>query len=156
MTGMVWSEEDKNRVSALWAEGKSAREIASEFNGKSRNAIIGLLHRMNAPKRARPEKVTSLKRERPQQKKSTAFFVLRKQSQKNKVTPIQVPPPLSVTSGDGFTLKQLRENQCRDVIGYRNGNLSEPIYCGAEKYQNTSFCEYHKSIYMFPPKRKLG
>ena len=156
MTAYVWSDEDKKKILELWEAGKTASQIAVEFNGKTRNSIIGLLHRMKAPKREkfmpimpRPKREPSLRRERP------AFFVIRKQSRKEKVAPTTVPPPLSVTSGDGFTLSQLRKNHCRDVIGYRGGNISEPIYCGAEKHLNTSFCEYHKSIYMFPPKRAL-
>lgn len=156
LTVNYWTEEDKQKVLALWTEGKSATQIAMEFSGKSRNSIIGLVHRMKAPRRERPPQTGfKVKREKPQQKKKTAFFITRVASQKFKVPPTPVAPPLSVVSGDGFSLRQLRDTQCRDVIGYRDGNLSDPIYCGAEKYQNTSYCEYHKSIYMYPPKSRL-
>lgn len=42
----AWSAEDKERVKALWLDGKSASEIERIVGAVSRSAVIGLVHRM--------------------------------------------------------------------------------------------------------------
>lgn len=153
---LTWTDENKKQVAELWCAGKTASEIAQEFEGKTRNSIIGLIHRMKLPKReVQPViKKEKVKIERAQQKTKAAFFVTRKQSEKHRMPPISVAPPPSVTTGDGLTLSQLRDHHCHDVIGYLDGNLSKAVYCGAERHKNTSYCEYHSSIYHVPPSRR--
>lgn len=149
---VLWSDADKKKVSDLWSEGKTAAQIAQEFSGKSRNAIIGLMHRMRVPKREIIRREPKEKKERQLRPKRP--FSMRDPSLKFKAPPTLVPPPASVTSGDGILLRQLRDHHCRDVIGYRGGNTSEAVYCGADKHGNTSFCEYHHSIYKIPPRKR--
>lgn len=47
-----WTLAQDIEAAALWAEGKSAGEIARIMgDGRSRNAVIGRLHRLGVPKR---------------------------------------------------------------------------------------------------------
>lgn len=48
---MAWTDERKALVTKLWAEGLSASQVAEELGGVSRNAVIGLVHRMGLPRR---------------------------------------------------------------------------------------------------------
>lgn len=41
-----WTDEGKERVRALWLDGKSATEIERTVGAVSRSAVLGLLHRM--------------------------------------------------------------------------------------------------------------
>lgn len=42
-----WTPEIQDKVAALWKEGKSATEIATELGGEiSRNAVLGRIYRM--------------------------------------------------------------------------------------------------------------
>ena len=41
-----WTPEMKSLAELLWHQGQSAREIAKRFPGTTRNAVIGILHRM--------------------------------------------------------------------------------------------------------------
>src|SRR5690606_315682 len=45
VSGVAWSKEQDERLSALWLAGKSAGVIAAEMHC-SRNAVIGRVHRL--------------------------------------------------------------------------------------------------------------
>ena len=52
---MSWTDERVERLSALWLEGRSASQIATELGeGVSRNAVIGKVHRLGLSGRAVP------------------------------------------------------------------------------------------------------
>ncbi len=43
---VTWNDERVEQLKKLWAEGKSASQIATEIGGISRNAVIGKVHRL--------------------------------------------------------------------------------------------------------------
>ena len=45
-TSATWNDERVEQLKKLWAEGKSASQIAAEIGGISRNAVIGKVHRL--------------------------------------------------------------------------------------------------------------
>ena len=63
---MLWSDEKIDLLKVLWAQGKSASEIADVIgDGVSRNAIIGKAHRLGlvgrpSPIKKKVEKLTTL------------------------------------------------------------------------------------------------
>lgn len=55
MTGAPeWSESEITLLRADWARGLSAGQIAKKLSGRSRNAVIGKIHRLGPPKRLQP------------------------------------------------------------------------------------------------------
>lgn len=54
-TNIVWTDELREKVKVLWEEGHSAQKIGYQLN-VSKNAIIGVVHRMGLPKRLNPVK----------------------------------------------------------------------------------------------------
>ena len=44
---MQWTNERVEILTRLWADGLSARQIASKLGGVTRNAVIGKAHRLN-------------------------------------------------------------------------------------------------------------
>ena len=46
MRAWTWNDERVEQLKKLWAEGKSASQIAAEIGGVSRNAVIGKVHRL--------------------------------------------------------------------------------------------------------------
>jgi GcrA cell cycle regulator len=50
---MNWTDERVERLKKLWAEGLSASQIAAQLGGVSRNAVIGKVHRLCLPGRAK-------------------------------------------------------------------------------------------------------
>jgi GcrA cell cycle regulator len=48
-----WTDERVERLKKLWSEGLSASQIAAQLGGVSRNAVIGKVHRLSLPGRAK-------------------------------------------------------------------------------------------------------
>jgi GcrA cell cycle regulator len=53
MSGTPWSAPDDARLAVLWAEGHTCAVLAREF-GRSRNGIVGRVHRLHLPPRPSP------------------------------------------------------------------------------------------------------
>lgn len=60
VTDTAWTADRKALCVKLWQEGKSAREIANTLKGVSRNAVIGILHRMGMSQRPAPARLIRL------------------------------------------------------------------------------------------------
>src|ERR1044071_1933610 len=50
---MGWTDERVELLKKVWAEGLSASQIAAELGGITRNAVIGKVHRLGRPGRAK-------------------------------------------------------------------------------------------------------
>jgi GcrA cell cycle regulator len=48
---MTWTDERVETLKSMWAEGKSASQIAKELGGITRNAVIGKVHRLGLSNR---------------------------------------------------------------------------------------------------------
>lgn len=52
---MSWTDERIELLTKLWAEGKSASDIAKELGDVTRNAVIGKVHRLGLKGRVNPK-----------------------------------------------------------------------------------------------------
>ncbi|HRO12482.1 GcrA family cell cycle regulator [Amaricoccus sp.] len=52
---MSWTDERVETLKAMWADGKSASQIAKELGGVTRNAVIGKVHRLGLSNRVGAE-----------------------------------------------------------------------------------------------------
>ena len=50
---MSWTDERVELLKKMWSDGQSASQIAKELGGVTRNAVIGKVHRLNLPGRAK-------------------------------------------------------------------------------------------------------
>ena len=62
---MNWTDERVEMLKKLWADGLSASQIAAQLGGVSRNAVIGKVHRLNLPGRAKSGGQTKVRTKRP-------------------------------------------------------------------------------------------
>ena len=53
---MSWNEERVEALRTMWAEGKSASQIAKELGNVTRNAVIGKVHRLGLSNRTQAAK----------------------------------------------------------------------------------------------------
>lgn len=79
---MSWTDERVEQLKKLWAEGLSASQIAAQLGGVSRNAVIGKVHRLHLPGRAKSGGSRSPRTKRPAvattaAPRSTAFTAAR-------------------------------------------------------------------------------
>lgn len=161
-----WSDMDKvEKVSALIrlaARGMTASQIAAEFHGCSRNAVIGMAHRngvvfanakgrskpfdpansnVKAPskkvaaKNSRPAKVTRIKKAAKKQKpEPTVCEILKFEDPKRN------PPP--------YSMIDVGPTDCRWPIceSYRGLSPEAMMFCGKSRDGGSRYCVEHRRI----------
>lgn len=120
----AWTEEQRDLLKALWAEGLSGSQIAIRF-GTTRNAILGAVNRLGLSGRV---VVSKPKREyRP----------------KGAVQqPVAIPiMPAPLDKSGGCTLMELTLDTCR----WPNGEVgaSDFHFCGGMAVQGLPYCSPH-------------
>ena len=164
---MNWTDERVERLKKLWAEGLSASQIAAQLGGVSRNAVIGKVHRLNLPGRAKAggtQATARPKRPAPAAPRPATF-------QARAVTPRTAARPAAVAKDDMDTefeavaeqlpvpangnnvvvpmsrkleLTQLTERTCKWPIG---DPLNDDFhFCGNESPDNSPYCTYHQRL----------
>lgn len=166
-----WTDERTERLKALWKDGLTGEQIASQLGGVSREAVLGKVHRLNLSGRAKPGnslrtrqrqanadrsiankiKAGTLRKPRGNQNGGLAFKIaagtLGKKTALPKVAapaqrPIEdLPPPLS----RDVSLLDLKAADCRWPLG--DGPF---VFCGQHAYDGSPYCEYHHRLAYVP------
>ena len=149
--GLTWLEEEDNLIKELYGLGVRTSEIAKRLNGRTKNAVIGRIHRMGIsggrPAKPPKPKRKPMNRSHPFRHRPPAPAP---QPQVIELPPLPPPPPV----GLGISLTELRSGLCKDVMSLSGGDDGLATYCGTETPEGKSFCQYHASIYYLPPKRR--
>ena len=145
-----WDAERVAQLIKLFNDGLSASQIARQLGMKSRNAVIGKLHRLrrvgmvgasiNAPHKptassARP-KVWHLARN---------------------IKARRVPPPKPIvyakpTSQFAVTLADIKPDQCKFISGDRRpGDMADAPMCGAPTIKGKPYCSHHHALTSYVP-----
>ena len=158
---MAWTDERVELLKKLWAEGLSARQIADQLGGVTRNAVIGKVHRLGLSGRATPSrpKVT-----RPRKKPtkivsppsigggpSPQSAIAEKAASPHQspglenfpralLTPID---ELVIPIEDRVTIETLKESQCKWPIG--DPAEEDFHFCGHNRHEDGVYCEFHKA-----------
>jgi len=164
---MSWTDERVDRLKKLWADGLSASQIAAELGGVSRNAVIGKVHRLNLPGRAksggsvgsRTKRVaaapraagygarTAAPRATPRSNGATA---LKQDMMTDVLAEIDTRPieDVVVPISRRLSLTELTEKTCKWPIG---DPLQEDFhFCGADCDDTSPYCAYHAKLAFQP------
>jgi GcrA cell cycle regulator len=140
-----WNDQNTKQLCRMWAEGMSAAQIAAEFSGISRNAVLGKVHRLRASgvtlgRRPQVPAKPKASRSRPALPPRVAFMSL---PAIRKPTPKRAPalPPDKSTH---CTLMDLNDKRCRWPIG--DPQKAHMLYCGATPEAGKSYCPHHCRI----------
>ena len=143
---VLWTEEDLARLKELWKTELSAREIAKEFPGRTKNAVIGAAYRFDLPMRQNPkrgklaESAPRVRRKRPVQQFPRI----------PRLPPKAIPPLSQERPEGGVSLMEAQNHHCRAIIGASDDPRSFVQYCGAQVVDGQSFCPYHYAQYTRP------
>lgn len=160
---MNWTDERVERLTKLWAEGLSASQIAAQLGGVSRNAVIGKVHRLNLPGRAksggsaapaRAKRTTTAPRApnyasrpaaRPAPRAASALLV--KEDTDTDLAVLQVRQTATdvvVPISRRLELTQLTDRTCKWPIG---DPLTEEFhFCGNDAGEASPYCTYHARL----------
>ena len=142
--GPGWTDTRTERLKVLWADGRSASEIADLLGEVTRNAVIGKVHRLGLPGRKTTSRQPVPRRTSPRRGKSGR--VERRQPPARFVRPASPmppapPPPVAALM---LPLRQLRDDQCRWPAGDpREAGFG---FCGCQKAAGVPYCAHHAAI----------
>lgn len=140
-----WTSERTETARAMWADGYSAREIATELgNDITRSAVIGKAHREHF-ERPKAEKVSTKRKHRRKaytRSNITSSFM---------IAPQLVPEPVVIVADDEIpqeqrrTLLELRNHHCRFPIG--DPQSKDFYFCGgaADLATGRPYCPHHQA-----------
>ena len=154
MTGtdsMSWTEERVELLRKLWAEGRSASQIANELGSVTRNAVIGKVHRLglsgrakspsaSVPRQRKPRTHTQMLRVRPQMRGNTALAYAHEVEVEQEVELVENIVPL----GQRCTLLELSDSRCRWPIG--DPGSPDFFFCGGKPAEGAPYCAFHSRV----------
>lgn len=165
---MNWTDERVEMLKKLWADGLSASQIAAQLGGVSRNAVIGKVHRLNLPGRAKSGGQTKVRTKRPTTPARTPNYASRVAGQTRTVTrsagatalktetevvayqQIDTRPAedVVVPISRRLELVQLTEKTCKWPMG---DPLQEGFhFCGNDSGESSPYCGYHAKLAFQP------
>jgi len=174
-SSVTWNDERVEQLKKLWAEGRSASQIAAEIGGVSRNAVIGKVHRLGLSGRAKapgasparpreraaaPPKPAPAPQQAPVQTAAAAAQARSPQhttfgatalAQPRLVEPAPEPAVRPVPVADVVVAIAERVT----IMDLREGMCRWPIgdptspdfrFCGASAYTGAPYCEHHAQL----------
>jgi GcrA cell cycle regulator len=137
-----YNEEEALRVREAWKAGYSAGQIARMLGtGRSRNSIIGFVHRHLTDLPGRKASCPAVVRN---PRKARTGPKLTPHSAKTARPAMIEQPPALMLPLDALTTRQCRY-ACNDA------ELGEThLFCGARTNEGSNFCEYHRAICYTP------
>lgn len=162
---MNWTDERVEKLKKLWADGLSASQIAAQLGGGvSRNAVIGKVHRLNLPGRAKAGGTSSSPRTtRPAPARPQTTFTQRPAAPRPIVRPeapvsakeegetpasteIVFKPASNVVVpiSKRLVLTELTERTCKWPVG---DPLKDDFhFCGCDAGDSSPYCAYHQKL----------
>lgn len=124
MHGVIWTEEEENRLRDYIAQGMSYYQVSLVMN-KSKNSVLGKANRLQLTYEAAKKR----KKSKPRVKK-VAF------KPEPYVAPVLLNAPVSLK----LKVFDLEKQHCRYIEG------NDRTFCGHKKIEDSSYCEYHNGI----------
>ncbi len=152
----MWTDERVELLKKLWSEGLSASQIAGEFGGITRNAVIGKVHRLglsgrakapssSAPRQRKPRAPAQFIRPpRPMTRGNTA---LAPRSAPLFEVEVEAEPELVdnvIPMGQRCTILQLTEATCHWPVG--DPGSPDFFFCGGKSANGLPYCAHHSRI----------
>jgi GcrA cell cycle regulator len=153
------------RLKKLWSEGLSASQIAAQLGGVSRNAVIGKVHRLSLPGRAKAGGTTSA---RPQKRASVS-----QPSRPATFTPRTVTRTVTRSAGATMLKEEVEVEVHEHLEMVVDNNVVVPIFkrvplirltertckwplgdplkddfafCGNDSPDSSPYCTYHQKL----------
>lgn len=163
----IWTKENVATVTAQWAEGLSAAQIAGGFGrGLTRSAVLGKIHRLGLikPVKQVTHSVLRIRRARDRSAALKQPSALRPAPVLSPVPVAGTPPakPAVITCDHMVRLMQLTDKTCRYPLWRDDTPFNEQWFCGtptADVLDSKPYCHGHHRIAFDKPRghpRKVG
>lgn len=138
-----WSDADKNRIADYLVAGLSASKIAAHFDGVSRGAIIGVIHRDE-----RLKAIGLTKRPPPRPKPELYVDTQKRITEPHTRSRIRLPPTprkpdQAAPVSREMLLHELDSQQCKwPTNDPPKGGVFR--FCGHQRAEKGPYCTYHQ------------
>jgi GcrA cell cycle regulator len=141
----AWTHEQKLEVGRLAKDGLSASEIAAKFDGKTRNAVIGLAMRnpaiISLKGQSGFQKGPRMPQKTRKKKSQTSAFQSRMHPNMQ-CDPLPQEAEIDLMDGSHpITLLELTDKNCHWPIG-----MKDYVFCGRESIEGFQYCSGHCRI----------
>lgn len=151
----AWNDADKELACSLWLAGESAGRIADRLRGRTRCAVLGMLHRMGLPKVNKDAKRDTLRRRVPRgsRPKRRALEFHKVSSARRLLTDGKIDLAPDTPPETLVKLIDLTPTCCR--WSYGDPKHAEFGFCGRTQIPGTPYCEMHvrRAYVVIPPKK---
>lgn len=151
ITQVIWTDEEKDRLCALLAQGLTARVCAEHFPDRSRNSIIGLITRNPHLQRIRAMGWALMGKALPGPAKKKAKGPSRLARSFVPSLSAKQPPSMPVieitaeeydAASRHIRLMELQSGDCRYVV---EGTGEHALFCAAPVHPGLSWCGHHNA-----------
>ena len=155
----AWTDEENATLTRLWADGISASKIAAQMIGRTRNSIIGRVHRMKLSERARNHSEVARHSNKGRGfslASSGKVIAARKARKRMRLPPTPVPVAIPQTillapASKPVKFGKIRPHRCHYIIGEADG--LNTLMCAAPE-DKLSLCSFHLArCWQAAPKR---
>lgn len=155
----AWTDAEKSKVVEFIAAGMSASAIAAQFEGRTRNAVIGLSHRMqkrlknpsgwfigNNRGKPGPKSVSVADTDRRKMRKGKPAKILKFEAPKEIVEPVTPVPAFDAP--EPFMVPLVDNHGCK----WPYGDPKEESFgfCGHDRDGLGPYCTHHARIAFVP------
>jgi hypothetical protein len=139
----TWSKEEIEKAAKLVASGMTASEVGKQI-GRSRNSVIGAMHRNGVAFNSHVTKDRAVKRAaRPSKPKAAP------QPKASKPLPVQVGMVIKKDSKP-VPLMDARYFECRYIVHSNHDEPFKTLCCGNQTHRGSSWCKTHYNIVFMP------
>lgn len=140
-----WTPQEFELAHEMACAGNTAREIAAIL-GRTKNSVIGVLHRSGFVWGTRGKPAVRKVKEAPDRKKARVRGPLGRFTRRKDELPVAPTfVPAEQPQNEGVIFLDLRTEHCRAIYGDPNG--AQTIYCGAQKTPQSPYCLHHQLKY---------
>jgi GcrA cell cycle regulator len=147
----IWTDERVEQLKKLWSDGLSASQIAGEFGGITRNAVIGKVHRLGLSGRAKTPSSAVPRQRKP---RPAAQYTRPARTRGNTAlashpmayyeAEAEREPELIdniIPIGQRCSILELNDAKCHWPIG--DPGASDFYFCGGNTATSQPYCAYH-------------
>ena len=151
---MGWTDDRVELLKRLWLEGLSASQIAKQFGGVTRNAVIGKVHRLGLSGRATPSQPsrTTFKTPRPPRPMVSHQVSPRRAIERHAQSAPAPRPPVYVEQPGTATVLTLGAHMCKWPIG--DPSTEDFTFCGRRASDEGPYCVDHARLAYQPPQAR--
>lgn len=147
MEMLPWTEERKAEFREYYAAGLSHSDIAMRLGGTTKNACVGIAHRLGLP----PRRPANRRMKIPATAPPLPPVKLVKPAKPAPAPPVQPKP--AVVGKKGLIIWDLNHTHCRWPLA---GEGVAMRYCAQPKDEGSSYCQPHRELSMAPSRRASG